>query len=159
MCSMTQIYEWAARWGVSTEALNELLYMSIPDSQAAPGTEAAAQAEIRLAASQRGATLWRNNNGAATDQTGRHIRYGLGNDSAKINKEFKSSDLIGITPVQIGTQIYGIFTAIEVKRPGWKWTATEREQAQWKYMNVVRRHGGIATFATNKKDYETCLTS
>ena len=97
-------------------------------------TEAQAQQAIRLAAPAHGVTLWRNNSGATQDETGRQIRFGLGNDSAKVNREKKSSDLIGIetvviTPDMVG-QTVGIFVSYEVKRPGWVYTGTEREQAQ-----------------------------
>jgi len=152
------IYDWATRHNISVEALNELLYMTIPNTQAMPGTEGSTVAHIRLIASQRGSILWRNNNGAITDDSGRHVRFGLGNDSVKINKYFKSSDLIGITPVTINGKMLGIFTAIEVKKPGWKWVGNEREQAQWKYMAVVKKYGGFATFATSKEDYENAIS-
>ena len=58
--------------------------------------------EIRLAAGEHpDITLWRNNSGAFKDQTGRMVRFGLGNDSAKINKHMKSSDLIGFQTITI----------------------------------------------------------
>lgn len=135
-------------------------------------SEAAIQAEIRLTASKLGATLWRNNNGAVTTDDGRHIRFGLGNDSKRINTEFKSPDLVGITPLLICPQhvgrIMGIFTGIEDKRGGWTYNVRalpkdqltereQREQAQWKFLQLIQNKGGFATFATSTKDYLRCL--
>jgi hypothetical protein len=119
-------------------------------------SEAAVQQEIRLEASKRGITLMRNNNGACKDQTGRQIRYGLMNDSAKLNKKIKSSDLIGITPViitqnMVGQKI-GIFTAVEVKHSGWRWRGDDRELAQQKFGDLVVSKGGIFMFAQSVED-------
>ena len=90
------------------------------------------------------------------DQNGRSIRYGLANDSKKVNKVLKSADLIGITPVLI-TQgmintIMGVFTSIEVKRAGWTYTGTEKEQAQLAWMHLITLFGGRAGFATSRED-------
>ena len=135
-------------------------------------TEAAIQQDIRLIASRLGANLWRNNSGAVTTNDGRHIRFGLGNDSKNINDEFKSPDLIGITPVMITPQhvgrIVGIYTEIEAKHGGWVYNVrdlpkselNERERhelAQWKHLNLVQSKGGFATFATSIEDYLKCL--
>lgn len=98
----------------------------------------------------------RNNNGACTTDDGRHIRFGLANDSEKINKQIKSHDLIGITSVTVRPQhvgaVFGVFTSIEVKRSGWQYKGTEREQAQLKWGNFVISMGGIAQFATKPGD-------
>ena len=102
--------------------------------------------------------IWRNNSGACEDKTGRLIRYGLGNDSAKLNKEIKSSDLIGITPTiafvpNIGWQTLGIFTALECKPSDWHIKSSdERAQAQLKFHDIVRQHGGYAGFVTKPDD-------
>ena len=78
--------------------------------------EAVIQSQVRLAAAQRGITLWRNQSGACYDETGRLIRYGLANDSAQLNRRMKSSDLIGITPILVEPyhvgRALGVFTAI-----------------------------------------------
>lgn len=103
--------------------------------------EAAVQAEVRLEAARRGVLLWRNNSGALKDETGRLVRYGLGNDSTQTNRVMKSADLIGIGPG-------GIMHAYEVKRPGWKYTGTEREVAQLAFLDLVRSRGGVAAFVT-----------
>ena len=103
--------------------------------------------------------IWRNNNGACYDKTGRLIRYGLGNDSAKVNKKIKSSDLIGITPVVVTPemvgQTIGVFTAVECKPSDWKLRASDdRGQAQLMFHMIVHAHGGYAGFATHPSDIE-----
>lgn len=118
--------------------------------------EAAAQQEIRLEAPRLGQRLYRNNNGACKDENGRLIRYGLGNDSAKLNKKIKSSDLIGITPLiitpaMIGRRI-GVFTSIEVKSKGWHFTGTEREFAQKAWIDLTVSMGALGGFATGRGD-------
>lgn len=158
------IHDWARRWNIPPDALRELLNMPLPELGANTiYTEASIQQDIRLEASRIGASLWRNNNGAAVADDGRHIRYGLGNDSPRINKAFKSSDLIGITPVMVTTAhvglTFGIFTAIEVKRGDWQWSNTLREQAQWKYLQLVNSKGGFATFAKSIEDYKLCMNT
>lgn len=154
--------EWQQRWQIPAQAMQELLTMPLPEPAAhTVNTEAAIQGSIRLAASQISNNLWRNNNGAAVTDDGRHLRFGLGNDSPRINHAFKSSDLIGITPVMVTPQhvgrIFGIFTAVEVKHGGWFWSGTEREQAQWKYLTLIQSKGGFATFAKSIEDYKACL--
>ena len=97
------------------------------------------------------AWVLRNNNGACEDINGRVIRYGLGNDSSHINKLFKSSDLIGITPYQVQQcdvgKILGIFTSIEVKHEGWTYKGTVREIAQFNWLKLVISLGGIGRFS------------
>ena len=161
---MTNLNEWAARWGVGAEALEDLRRMMGTASppvilDGAPLSEAASQQQIRLEAPKQGVRLWRNNNGATMDETGRLIRYGLANDSAAMSRSIKSSDLIGITPTII-TQVHvgqtvGIFTSIEVKRPGWVYKGTPREAAQLKWINLVLSFGGRAQFATGPGDVWT----
>lgn len=102
-------------------------------------------AQIRIAADQLGVSLWRNNSGVATNRDGRPVRFGLGNDSVKLNRAMKSSDWIGIGPD-------GRFIALELKRPGWIYCATEREIAQLNFHLHVRRKGGIAGFVTRVED-------
>ena len=115
------------------------------------------QQQIRLESGRRGTPLLRNNSGASFDKNGRLIRFGLGNDSDKINKVFKSSDLIGIWPVVVTPDMVGktlgVFFAVEVKAPGWKLRAgDERAQAQKNFGEWVKRHGGHFVFATDVAD-------
>jgi len=108
---------------------------------------------IKLAAVRIKARLWRNNSGATFDQTGRMIRYGLANESAKINQIFKMGDLVGIrsitiTPDMVGRTV-GIFMMREVKRPGWKYTNSPREQAQKNAIDFINALGGDAAFISD----------
>lgn len=117
-------------------------------------TEAAVQSTVRAEAPRQGFTLWRNNSGACYDETGRLIRYGLGNDSAQINRRFKSADLIGLLPVTIGPQHVGrtlaVFVGIECKAPGWNYSANrERDAAQAAWLSLVQERGGIGGFVTH----------
>jgi len=159
--------DWQRVHNVTPAAMRDLLELLQPvvDSTPDPVTylsEAAVQAQIRLDAPYRGAILWRNNNGACLDDTGRMIRYGLGNDSKKLNKVWKSSDLIGITkrivmPEHIG-QEWGIFTAVEVKDPAWKFSpGDKRAVAQLAFGNHVRRMGGLFTFAPSVVSYRKLI--
>lgn len=152
------LHDWAIRWGVSMAALQDLGQHlglegagSIPDGLRGSG-EAAAQAAVRLEAAQKGVRLYRNNVGALIDERGVPVRFGLANDSAAMNKVIKSADLIGIrpiviTPLHVGATI-GQFVSREMKAPGWRYTATEREQAQQRWALLVANLGGDAGFAT-----------
>lgn len=115
-------------------------------------SEATIQKKIRLAYANNGVTLWRNNVGACQDASGNFIRYGLANESKQMNDNIKSSDLIGIKPIVITQDMVGAtigqFVAIETKRPGWKYTGTDREKAQLKFIELVKRLGGDAGFCT-----------
>lgn len=156
------VHEWAQRWNVPPQALQELLAMPMPEPGQHVTTEAATQQQIRLTASKMGGDMWRNNSGALTSDDGRHVRFGLGNDSKRINESFKSSDLIGITPVYVLPhhvgRLFGVFTAVEVKRGDWIWSGSDRETAQWKYLQLVQSKGGFSTFAKSLKDYQSCIT-
>lgn len=116
-------------------------------------SEAHTQQAIREGAPFNNVTLWRNNRGAMQDDNGRVIRFGLANDSKKIDEKLKSSDLIGITPIIIKPEhvgcVVGVFTSIEVKRPGWLTPSNAREHAQNTWLELVRRNGGLAMFATD----------
>lgn len=113
--------------------------------------EATTNAIIEANAPAMGFTLQRNNVGAARDDTGRVIRFGLGNISAKRTKVITSVDWIGW---QDGT---GRFTAIEAKRGGWTKPTDARERAQQRYIELVRSCGGIAGFVTNLDDLARVL--
>lgn len=141
-----RLNEWAARHGVSPRALAELktLY-DPPATMADAGSESATQAALRIAAPKLGCSLWRNNSGAAVDDSGRVVRYGLENISKKLNDVFKSSDLIGIAR--------GRFVAVEVKAPGWRGPATAHEQAQANFLRTVESLGGIGMFCTDVNQY------
>lgn len=115
-------------------------------------SEGTVQSAIRLEAARLGHGLWRNNSGACRDDTGRMIRYGLGNDSKKINEVWKSPDLVGIHG---GT---GRFIGIECKPPGWVLRPSDaRAQAQMTAILTFRSLGGIADFATSVEDFHRIL--
>lgn len=115
-------------------------------------TETDVSALIRIEAARCGLFLMRNNSGAFQQAAGgRWVRFGLGNDSAEINAVVKSSDLIGFLASGAWwgwPSAVGVFTAVESKHPGWRYTGTDRERAQLAFIDHVRRHGGVACFAT-----------
>ena len=153
--------QWAALYPVAAAELRTVL---TPETPVATGSsEARIQSETRLAAVKHGA-LWRNNAGATTDETGRQIRYGLGNESAKFWKSWRSGDLVGVTrmtiqPHHVGRTV-GVFTMMEVKDADWKPSrlnqpSNERERAQMACLTHVVSLGGIAGFVTDATaDYE-----
>jgi len=153
---MTPINEWAERWNIPAEAIADLqatLVSQTSDPKTLPGeSEAAIQTRIRLEASKQGMRLWRNNIGAYQDLRGAWVRYGLANESKALNKQIKSSDLIGIKPIiiqpyHVGRTI-GQFMALEVKKEGWTFKNTEREAAQLRFLELVTSMGGYARFTT-----------
>ena len=79
-------------------------------------------------------TIFRNNNGAFKDATGRLVQYGMGTGT---------SDFIGWTVKTITEDMVGrsvaIFTAIEVKGSDGK-PITEQK----KFIDLVNKSGGIA---------------
>ena len=106
---------------------------------------------IRLEASSKGSVLWRNNVGCLPTGSGQWIRFGLANDSARMNQLIKSSDLIGIQPVLITSEmigsVFGRFIAREIKKPGWNYRGSPQEKAQDNFMELVNSMGGSACFA------------
>ena len=160
------LQDWMARNSIYGQPANELLAILDPMygvtlEDGPDNSEAAVQARCRVIAPMRGGALWRNNNGAneilEADGSARFIRFGLGNNSAKLNKRWKSSDLIGITQRRASYvgEMFGVFTAIEVKSPGWKGVKTERETAQAAFQTTVKSKGGIARFVQSATDYES----
>ena len=154
---MTILNEWAKRWAIPQEALNELsqLVGTASELAEAPGlSEAAVQNHVRLEASKKGARLWRNNVGAYIDDRGVPVRYGLCNDSKKLNTKVKSSDLIGIKPVTVTPSMVGstvgIFVARECKAGNWKFKNNAREEAQLNFINLINALGGDAAFTTGQ---------
>jgi hypothetical protein len=110
-------------------------------------SEHAVQNALRAEASRLGCALWRNNSGVLYDARGVPVRFGLANDSKRLNDVFKSSDLIGLHG---GT---GRFLAIECKPPGWTTPRNARERAQQAFIEHVRQLGGIGGFATSVEDF------
>jgi len=118
---------------------------------------------VQLEAARNNVLLMRNNVGGGTfidTRTGNtsHLRWGLMNTSKRENEQFKSSDLIGVTPVQayvqgVGWTVLGVFTAIETKASTWHFNQMdERAVAQKRFIDLVRSYGGYAGFATGPDD-------
>ena len=93
------------------------------------------------------------------------VRYGLGNVSKELNKELKSSDLVGwtsvvITPAMVGKTV-AVFTAIEVKPETFKinppYRANTTPWAQEKFCALVRGFGGFSAIVNSKGYYELVM--
>jgi hypothetical protein len=157
---MSLIRMWGAQEGVSPAALARLeallgvagLTAMGEPAEAAGVSEARTQSEVRLEAAQKDVLLWRNNVGAFEAPGGGWVRYGLANDSERMNAAIKSSDLIGIrrrviTAEMVGSTV-GVFTARECKRPSWTYRESDtRARAQRVFIDLVNSYGGDASFA------------
>ena len=146
-----------ARWAIPPAAALELHDIMVDaiawdnaNTAEQPMSETAISKRVRLEAANLGCHTWRNNSGAMRTRDGRFVRFGLGNESAAINAVMKTLDLIGIGPA-------GRFLAIEVKKPGWRYTGTARELAQSNFMRTVRGAGGVAFFASSVEDVKRGL--
>lgn len=159
---MSILYQWAIDHNVPMVAVQDLQrrmgLMHDPSNTAVPTqrqqSEAWAQSNVRLLASQQGHRLFRNNVGVLKNERGTPIRFGLHNESAAVNEVFKSGDLIGIRRVVIQPEMvgytFGQFWSVEVKEPGFVYTGAGREQGQMNWMNLVNSLGGCAQFSTGQ---------
>jgi hypothetical protein len=147
--------EWARKWSIPVTALNDLrrtlLGISLGVKPNDPDiSEAGVQSRIRLEASKKGCRLWRNNVGGTYTPEGAFIRYGLANDSANLNRQIKSADLIGIRPIVVTNGMIGMtigqFMSREVKAANWRYSGSEREQAQLRWAELILSLGGDACF-------------
>ncbi len=148
--------QWAERWRLPPEALAELAAVQWETSNASEGSEAHVQSLVRLRAAATGRHLWRNNVGGAELARGGFVRYGLANDSSRLNSILKSGDLIGwephvVVPEDVGRTL-AVFLSVEVKRPGWVASRDPRYPAQARWAALVNRCGGRALFATSPSD-------
>lgn len=104
--------------------------------------ESLIQNRIRIALSELGSRLFRNNVGLAETADGRKIRFGLCKGS---------SDLIGWTPVVITEEMIGqtlaVFTAVEVKTPKGRVSLDQQ-----RFIDAVLDAGGIATVARSAEE-------
>ena len=154
------IIQWAIRNGVTWGALTELREMfgmecPTPITNVIENSESYVQSVVRLEAGAFGIKLWRNNVGVLVNQeTGQPVRYGLANDSKKLNDVIKSADLIGWRPVLIEPKHIGQtiaqFVSRECKRSDWIYTGTDHEKAQARWLQAVVADGGDAKFVTGK---------
>lgn len=140
--------EWAQHWAVSAFAIDDLRKRLQASALPAPGdadlSEARVQQEVRLEAAEKHVLLFRNNNGALQDATGRWVRYGLCNDSPALNKRFKSGDLVGL-------RSNGQFVSREIKYAGWRFNPNDpHEAAQMRWIELINANGGDAAFATGR---------
>lgn len=86
---------------------------------------------VRLAVSQLGVKIWRNNVGVLRDRNGKFVRYGLC---------VGSSDLIGVSST-------GKFVAIECKMP--KGVVKPEQQ---NFIDQVKKAGGIAGIVRSEQE-------
>lgn len=150
----SDITQWALRHGVSAQALHELdVLFGIETQLLATGSydsEAAVQSDVRLEAAAKGIHLFRNNVGVLPDKDGRPVRYGLANDSSRLNKIIKSADLIGWRRVRIEQSHVGSviaqFVSRECKRGDWKYSGNDHEVAQLAWIKLINANGGDAQF-------------
>lgn len=150
---MESLDEWAVRWKIPAQAMTELgRCMTHSIAHAGGGLESVVQASVRLDAAKQRVLLFRNNCGAGKLESGNFVRFGLANDSPKVNAVCKSGDLIGVRPLAIQPHhvgsIVGQFVSRECKRVGWHYTGTQEEQAQAKWAAIINQHGGDACFVT-----------
>ena len=98
---------------------------------------------IQLTLAEHGVTAFRNNIGRCVSPSGRVINYGVCNPGG--------SDLIGITPIKITSDMVGctvgVFTGIEVKTPTGRPT-----KPQINFINQIDALGGIAGIARSAED-------
>jgi len=156
---MSIISEWADAWSIPDRIMDDLrarIQAATLNNEATTAvSEAGVSSRIRLAEAQAGNRIWRNNLGAAHTSDGRFIRYGLCNESSKINDKVKSSDYVGIyrrliLPSDVGS-IIGQFYAIEVKESSWRYSGDEHEQAQLAFLELVNSLGGIGKFSNGSE--------
>lgn len=159
--------QWADDYGIPAEWLADLCARlgHLPE-QTLPELKGRAenyvQNAVRIASAVRRPDesfywLGRNNNGAYDEDhpPSPGTRWGLGNDSKKLNDVCKSSDLIGyystfVTPEMVGKRV-AIFTAVECKADGWKLTTGDkRAQAQNRFGQMVIAAGGLFCFSTGQ---------
>lgn len=157
---MHSFTEWAARWNIPQQAMTELLALSIHQGESKDMSESGVQSRVRLEAPKNGVYLWRNNVGAGKlVEGGRFVRFGLANDSERLNSVVKSGDLIGIRPIvvtqaMVGHRV-GQFVSREIKRADWKFSGSLRECAQLQWANVINAAGGDAKIVSGSGSFDT----
>lgn len=148
--------DWMKKWGISEEAITDLAdsisYGITSDIPKNIITESDVMNCVRMEASLNNAVLMRNNVGALMDARGRPVRFGLMNDSKKLNQTVKSHDLIGFRKKLIDVNDVGktlpIFLTRECKKPGWKYKGVGREKAQLAFALWLLAAGADSGFCT-----------
>lgn len=168
---MTAYQTWRQRHPQAAAELEGMLAaIPAPDPEAAADhSEAWAQQQARMSIARQGSKAWRNNVGGSKVKEQHRcpacnfsfqvnippIRWGLANDSAKLNKVIKSSDLILaiprlITPQMVGSTI-AQFGGVETKRPGWVFNPKDpHEVAQANWGHLLVSIGGFFRFSTGE---------
>ena len=152
--------EWAARYPEAANALARDVIVQDTTAASGGGSEAATQQCVRLSVAKQGGYSWRNNVGATPARCRdcgapqQPVRYGLANDSARLNERLKSSDLIlaiprTITPAMVGTTV-AQFGSVECKRAGWRYTGSRQEAGQAAWLALINKIGGFAAFSTGE---------
>lgn len=162
MTEQTEFQLWAARHPHAAAELYVVLgAMSQHTPEGGEGkSEAWSQQRARFRIAEQGGMAWRNNVGATPSKCPHCneeldvVRYGLMNDSTKLNRKIKSGDLVLaiprlITPAHVGTVI-AQFGMVETKRPGWVYSGSDREVAQAAALTLINSLGGFATFSTGE---------
>lgn len=164
---MIDYQQWAARHPRAAEELEQMMHAHrVSNSTHDNKSESYTQQKARIEVAKQGGVAWRNNVGALKTKE-QHtcprcqfhfevkqapIRWGLCNDSAGLNKVYKSSDLIGIMPRQITQEmvgsVIGQFVAIETKKQGWTYKGDPHETAQLAWLTLVASKGGLSFFST-----------
>jgi hypothetical protein len=159
---VTDFEQWQQRHPhAAADLLITLRAMSQHTPEGGEGkTEAWSQQRARFRIAEQGAHAWRNNVGATPSKCPHCkeklpvVRYGLMNDSSKLNARIKSGDLVlaiprVIRPQDVGTTI-AQFGMVETKRPGWVYSGNEREAAQAAALSLISSLGGFACFSTGE---------
>jgi hypothetical protein len=111
--------------------------------------------KLILLAGPHGIALHRNNNGATPTPAGQWIWFGLG---ASKGGSIGSSDYIGGIMITVGSVRIDAFVAIEMKKPGWKKPADERERKQAAFIAAINFRGGFGAFCeASDAGIEKCL--
>lgn len=149
---------WCIDWGVPPEAVADLR-KRIVDTVAQPKRKGDSEAAIANHARydfcvSTGGVLYRNNRGAAKDEYGNFMRFGLANETKAMGEVLRSGDDIGIRPVRVTHEMVGHtigqFVSREYKKAGWRYRGSKHERAQLAWANLVNSLGGDARFITGK---------
>ncbi len=121
------LHTWAAEWQFSQFAVLDLMtrlgagYEPYQPDGVEGWSETAMSNLVRINAAKVGILAWRNNVGVLNDERGVPVRFGLCNDTKKLNTNIKSD---------------------------WRYTGQGREPAQLKWGQIIIANGGDAAFTT-----------